>query len=209
MLEFLRASGKLTERKARLLSAACCRRIWTLLTDQRSRTAVEVIERVTDGELSKAVLENAYVDAIDAYETVYYHSPFGGDYCPAEAVKCAASPGYGGSVEGAVMYAAWAKKGEGPAQASFLRDIFGNPFHPVAISSAVLAWNDALVVRLARAAYEERHLPEGTLDNGRLAVLADALEEASCTDADILCHLRGPGPHVHGCWPVDLCLKKS
>src|SRR6516225_1318251 len=113
MLEFLRASGKLTERKARLLSAACCRRIWTLLTDQRSRTAVEVIERVTDGELSKAVLENAYVDAIDAYETVYYHSPFGGDYCPAEAVKCAASPGYGGSVEGAVMYAAWAKKGEG------------------------------------------------------------------------------------------------
>ena len=73
----------------------------------------------------------------------------------------------------------------------------------------LLAWNDAVVVRLAQSAYEERHLPAGTLDNGRLAVLADALEEAGCTDADILDHLRGPGPHVRGCWPVDLCLGKS
>jgi hypothetical protein len=65
------------------------------------------------------------------------------------------------------------------------------------------------VVRLAQAAYEERHLPAGTLDDGRLAVLADALEEAGCTDTDIVGHLRGPGPHVRGCWPVDLCLGKS
>ena len=76
-------------------------------------------------------------------------------------------------------------------------------------SAAVLAWNDATVVRLAQAAYEERHLPAGTLDNGRLAVLADALEEAGCTDADLLSHLRGSGPHVRGCWPVDLCMGKS
>jgi hypothetical protein len=74
---------------------------------------------------------------------------------------------------------------------------------------AVLAWHDGVVVRLAQAAYEERHLPEGTLDNTRLRILADALEEAGCTDADILGHLRGPGPHVRGCWPVDLCLGKS
>src|SRR5262249_8200240 len=43
----------------------------------------------------------------------------------------------------------------------------------------------------------------------RLAILADALEEAGCTDADVLGHLRGPGPHVRGCWTVDLCLGKS
>jgi hypothetical protein len=87
--------------------------------------------------------------------------------------------------------------------------IFGNPFCPVSILPTVLTWNDAAVVRLAQAAYDERHLPSGTLDNGRLAVLADALEEAGCTDADILGHLRGPGPHVRGCWAVDLCLDKS
>jgi hypothetical protein len=89
-----------------------------------------------------------------------------------------------------------------------LRCIFGNPFRPVCISPVVVAWNDAAVARLAQAAYEKRNLPEGTLDNGLLAVLADALEEAGCTDADILGHLRGPGPHVRGCWPVDLCLGK-
>jgi hypothetical protein len=92
---------------------------------------------------------------------------------------------------------------------AFLHDIFGNPFRPVTIAPAVLAWNDATVVRLAQAGYDERHLPAGTLDNGRLAVLADALEEAGCTDADILGHLRGPGSHVRGCWAVDLCLGKS
>jgi hypothetical protein len=65
------------------------------------------------------------------------------------------------------------------------------------------------VARLAQAAYDERHMPEGTLDTSRLAVLADALEEAGCSVADILNHLRGPGPHVRGCWLVYLCLGKS
>jgi hypothetical protein len=52
-------------------------------------------------------------------------------------------------------------------------------------------------------------MPEGTLDDGRLAVLADDLEEAGCTGVGILRHLRGPGPHVRGCCPVDLCLGKA
>ena len=65
------------------------------------------------------------------------------------------------------------------------------------------------MVRLAQAAYDERHMPEGTLDKVWLAVLGDALEEAGCSDADILNHLRGPGPHVRGCWVIDLCLGKS
>jgi hypothetical protein len=66
-----------------------------------------------------------------------------------------------------------------------------------------------VVVRPAQAAYDERHLPAGTLDNVRLAILADALEEAACTSEEMLSHLRGPGPHVRGCWPVDLCLGRS
>src|SRR5262245_54438909 len=63
-----------------------------------------------------------------------------------------------------------------PAMArAFLRDIFGNPFRPV---SFVPVWRTPAVVALATAAYEERILPAGTLDPDRLAVLADALEEA-------------------------------
>ena len=99
---------------------------------------------------------------------------------------------------------------EQAAQAALVHDLHGPlPFRDICIDPASLSWQDAAVVRLAQAAYEERHLPEGTLDNARLAVLADALEEAGFTDADILGHLRGPGPHVRGCWPVDLCLGKS
>jgi hypothetical protein len=58
------------------------------------------------------------------------------------------------------------------------------------------------VPRLVRGIHEERAFD-------RLAVLADALEEAGCADADILSHLRGPGPHVRGCWVVDLLLGKE
>ena len=73
----------------------------------------------------------------------------------------------------------------------------------------MLAWNDGTVRRLAQAIYEERPLPGGPLDAARLAILADALEEAGCRSEDILDHFRGPGPHVRGCWVVDLLLGRE
>jgi hypothetical protein len=96
------------------------------------------------------------------------------------------------------------------AHAAFLRDIFGPlPFRSVSLDPAVLSWNDATVVRIARAAYDERDMPSGLLDNVRLAVLADALEEAGCRDQEILSHCRSGGEHVRGCWVVDLLLGRS
>jgi hypothetical protein len=47
------------------------------------------------------------------------------------------------------------------------------------------------------------------LNAGRLAVLADMLEEAGCCDPQLLAHLRGPGPHVRGCFAVEAVLGKS
>ena len=90
-------------------------------------------------------------------------------------------------------------------QADIFRELFGNPFAPISIRPA---WSTPTVTNLAQAAYEERALPSGKLDAARLAVLSDALEEAGCDNADILNHLRSSGPHVRGCWAVDLLLGK-
>jgi hypothetical protein len=57
--------------------------------------------------------------------------------------------------------------------------------------------------RLARETYEQRRLPEGTLDHTRLAILGDALEEAGCDNREVLEHCRSGGSHVRGCWLVD------
>jgi hypothetical protein len=98
-----------------------------------------------------------------------------------------------------------AKDVEGNAQATLLRDIFGNLFRPPpAINPAWLTWGNGTVKQLAQAVYEERALPSGHLDPARLAVLADALLDAGCPqDHALLLHLRGPGPHVRGCIAVD------
>jgi hypothetical protein len=100
------------------------------------------------------------------------------------------------------------RRAEAPAT-ELVREIFGNPGRSTKLDHAWLAWNNGTIGRLARVIYEERTLPAGTLDLSRLAVLADALEDAGCTDAGILNHLRSPGPHVRGCAALDLLLEKT
>jgi hypothetical protein len=80
-----------------------------------------------------------------------------------------------------------------------LRDVFGNPFRPVTVNPT---WQTATVVSLAQAIYDERAFD-------RMPILADALEDAGCTNADVLNHCRQPGEHVRGCWVVDLLLGKQ
>jgi hypothetical protein len=99
-----------------------------------------------------------------------------------------------------------ARSREEAFQCHLLRDIVGNPFQPVTLDPG---WLTPTVKVLAEAAYEERALPLGELDAARLGVLADALEDAGCGNADLLGHLRGPGPHVRGCWALDLLLGRS
>jgi hypothetical protein len=85
------------------------------------------------------------------------------------------------------------------AQAVLLRDIFGNPFPPITLDSAWLTPN---VVQLADSIYNDRAFD-------RMPELADALDDAGCDNDELLSHLRGPGPHVRGCWVVDLVLGKK
>lgn len=94
------------------------------------------------------------------------------------------------------------KAAEEVVTCALLRDLFGNPFRPVTINPSWLAWNDGTVVKMAQSIYNDRAFD-------RLPILADALEEASCTNPDLLNHCRQPGPHVRGCWVVDMLLGKE
>jgi hypothetical protein len=85
---------------------------------------------------------------------------------------------------------------------ALLRDVFGNPFRPVAVAPKWLAWNHAAVYQLAAAIYAARSFEQ-------LPVLADALQDAGCDKADLLAHCRQPGEHARGCWVVDLLLDKA
>jgi hypothetical protein len=94
-------------------------------------------------------------------------------------------------------------------QAGLLRDLYRRPGSSPLCNPAWLQWNNGIVPKLARASYEQRELPSGLLDQDRLLILADALEEAGCADADLLGHLRGSAPHVRGCVAVDALLRNS
>ena len=80
--------------------------------------------------------------------------------------------------------------------------MIGNPFRLFTPDDTWLAWNDGTIRRIAQAIYDERAFD-------RLAILADALEDAGCDNADILNHCRSGGEHVRGCWVVDLLLGKQ
>ncbi|MBM3982853.1 MAG: hypothetical protein FJ304_21800 [Planctomycetes bacterium] len=80
-----------------------------------------------------------------------------------------------------------------------VRDIFGNPFRPIAFSPS---WRTSDAVALARTMYETREF-------SAMPILADALQDAGCDSDDVLNHCRGEGPHVRGCWVVDMVLGKE
>jgi len=214
MLKFLR--GKVSERKLRLLAVACCRRIWNLLTHERSRKAVETAERVADGMAGPTDLAPFWVEHDDLPLSDEEIPSYAATYVARESAWSAAT----GVPANAASEEAWAvapsrfldwrrnevRQAAERVQAVFLRCIFGNPFHPATITST---WLTPTVLSLAQAAYDNRRLPAGTLDNTRLAILADALEEAGCDNEDILNHCRQPGPHVRGCWVVDLVVGKE
>jgi hypothetical protein len=204
MLEFLR--GKAGERKLRLLACACCRRIPCFFESQPDRQGLELTECDVDGLAEE---EDFAALPEDVWDIRWYRRDGWNALDRAMNSYCSYvwdSRNLHATTE---QVQAQARRQSDADLAVLVFDIFGNPFRSVSLDPAWLMWDDSLVVRLAQAAYDERELPEGTLDNGRLAVLADALEDAGCQDQNILGHCRSGGEHVRGCWVIDLVLGKS
>ena len=84
---------------------------------------------------------------------------------------------------------------------TFIRDIFGA--RAFRSTTADPAWLTFDVRAIARGIYESPRL----LHDARYQ--PDALQDAGCDSADVLDHCRGPGPHVRGCWVVDLILGRE
>jgi hypothetical protein len=213
------------ERRLRLFVVAVCLPALNRPRQERLREAAEACERHAEGSLDDGGLEAAIRAAVP-------REPYPGERLA--AVLWSARPGpisqWAALQAAEKVMAAQAEQAERAriergcsrqevAQVyeqswhkeesrcrGLLRDILGNPFRPPAFDPA---WRTPLVRQLALAAYQERTPPAETLDSGRLAVLADALEEAGCTAAGILAHLRAGGDHVRGCWALDLLLGKA
>jgi|AGTN01.2.fsa_nt_gi hypothetical protein len=195
---------KASERKLRLFACACCRRCYG------PTTAPEELERWEEGE-------------------VFADDP--------GSVSDSSLSGNRLVTEGGDRLAVWAARRVGlvsyepdrpdPAKADLLRDIVGNPWWQAKLAvcgcERKTAWPKACdhcclrgqpacltpqALSLANAAYDDRR-PGGTLDPASLAVLSDALEEAGCGSVELLAHLRSQGPHVRGCWALDLVLGKE
>jgi hypothetical protein len=233
MLEFQRC--KASERKLRLFAVECCRRASHLIFPDREVIEVlEVIERYVDGSASEDEVtaigfnvmsleeggwSQTFVAAVprgwkfvgcilngtittiarmadDIADVIresandrhaVLHAPLGEEIQTARAAWTSAM-------------SAWSH--ERAAQSSLLRDIFGNPFRPVSLDPAWRTWHYGLLVSMARQMYDSR-------DFSDMAVLADAIEEAGCTNQDILAHCRSGGEHVRGCWVIDALLGKE
>jgi hypothetical protein len=204
-------------RKFRLFGCACARRGLPFLSDPRFAEAILASERFADARLTWDEMKKARKPMLAAYNEVLSGGVNTAASNAASAVYFVTEKTLKAPLA-APSNVCWAyaetkrpdwdagNKAEEKQQMALARDIFINPYLIVTIASA---WRIAQVVALAEAAYEERALPEGLLDPIRLTVLADALEEAGCTDPDLLGHLRSPGPHVRGCWALDLVLGKT
>lgn len=239
-----------TGRKQRLFAVACCRAVWHLLAEEKSRVAVEVAEDFADGLATAGELEAAYVDSevddsfvtfaetldvppeciaalASACTAAHAASETADSYViphhvahrvvsalrlasevPPEAIPellAAEAPQVEDLAECAAPYAhvLWQAGGsaaaEGTRQCDLLRDIFGNPFRPVAIDRRLV--NDKATA-VARAIYEEKAFE-------RMPVLADILEEAGVIDADILSHCRDSQLHTRGCHVLDVILQNE
>jgi hypothetical protein len=218
----MRQSRPPTLRKLRLYSVATCRRFRERLPGPEARAAVETLEAYVEGQSTWPDVVAARQRASEAHTHTsaeafeqrpvatrlaevhvgYYwqmvdftlnqsasrwssHSPNGYD------------TGYNWVVAG--LRADLAARFPDPEQAALVRCVFGDVARRSGLDRRHVT---TTVATFARQMYESK-------DFSPMPILADALQDAGCDNDDVLNHCRGAGPHVRGCWVVDLVLGKE
>jgi hypothetical protein len=191
MLRHARARGA-SERKVRLYLAACCRACWDQFALEQSRAAIEVAERYAEHD------EKCYDSDFFQANKAAHRVPNYWEDDALSAICCLVCDDLDLAVAADEII-------DPASRCVLLREVFAPAREP----PAEAPWRNETVVSIAQAVYERRSLPSGELEPERLAVLADALTDAGCDDDDLLSHLRSAGPHVRGCWALDLVLGKE
>jgi hypothetical protein len=195
MLELLR--GQTRNRKLRLFAAGCCRSVWEVLA-AGGREQIETAEKYADDLVTVDALYDGdwHTGDEDGQRLASLEESYVWDALAAVGLDDTVVD-YFSSISNIAR--AGALPEDRQRQCHLLRCIFGNPFNPVTAYQARLT---PVTRSLAKAIYDDRAFD-------RMPILADALEEAGCDNGEILEHCRGPGPHVRGCWVVDLVLGKG
>ncbi|HEY1187531.1 MAG TPA: hypothetical protein VGE74_07720, partial [Gemmata sp.] len=197
--------GRLSPRQVRLFFVAMAHRVWDRLPGDEFRDAIEVVDQVADGHRDEAELRalHEHFSAADATA---------GPDISRRAHALELLRNVTGELRRSCFWVSraaldltmrsrndWVRRAdEEKAQVAILRDIVGDPFHPVLPNPA---WCTSTVTALAHGIYAERAFD-------RLPILADALQDAGCEDPRVLDHCRRPAAdeHVCGCWVVDMLL---
>jgi hypothetical protein len=207
-----RRYGEVSQRKCCLYDIACARRVMHLFPDDVCREIVEFCERcVEKPALRKSKDWKRFQSAVEDRREAIWRAPTS---LPPDALNPLSRAAYDlvsrllgfpphgpslGQNETAVWAAAKLEQTE-TLQIATLRDVFGNPFSPVACEPE---WRTDTAIALARTMYESREF-------SAMPILADALQDAGCDNTDILNHCRDTSQvHVRGCWVVDLVLGKT
>ena len=184
--------GQGERRKLRLLACATCRDHLLRSPYPEFAEVLTVAERYADGEATDRERAAAFATNVDQSLT----EPDGAAWHYRSLVGFALGE-FSGELGTHLRNRASGRSTW--ASPSSLRDLFGNPFRHRALDPE---WLTSTVTAIARQMYDSR-------DFSSMPILADALQDAGCENDDILNHCRGPGPHVRGCWVVDLVLGKE
>jgi hypothetical protein len=200
MWRFLKAGA--SGRKLRLLACACVSNLLPLakIVPDQARAGLEEVVRYADGMSTRAAMKRVRERMAEARASTPSHRTTADDFVCYAVEYAAQEKGALKAVDYSAGIWGWGSREFVPLpHAALFLEIFGNPFRPVSFPPE---WRTSTALALSRQMYESR-------DFGPMPILADALQDAGCDNANVLCHCRETGPHVRGCWVVDWVLNKE
>lgn len=182
-----------SERQMQLFSIACCERLLPVHPHPAYLHALQLMANHIEGKRDEQAVERLTDDLTGIEDAIDRITTF------AMALRM---PWYDRETSGIalrrlLLNTMLFRGAEEPLRlCSILRDVFGNPFHPVDFDPR---WRSSTVLGLATTINAERRYE-------RMPILADALMDAGCDDEMLLSHCQGANEHVKGCWAIELLL---